>query len=158
MPGNVWCEWGNEGNEEGCDVAEDEAHNAADDAENEGFEEELEQNLAGAGADGFADADFASALRDGDEHDVHNANAADDEGNARDEGEHTGDNGEHRAGWMEIAGAGDDFEVFIAVLESFELLANLCNSGFNVARSVGADIDLLNLNRGFEGASVIDAN
>ena len=158
MPGDVWGEWADEGNEEGCDVTEDEAHNAADDAENEGFEEELEQDLARACADGFADADFAGALRDRDEHDVHDANAANDEGDAGHEGEHAGNDGKHRAGWMEIAGAGDDLEVFVAILESFELLADFCDGGFDVARSVSADIDLLNLNRGFEGAGVIDAD
>ena len=31
------------------------------------------------GADGFADADFAGALGDGDQHDVHHADAADHE-------------------------------------------------------------------------------
>lgn len=40
-PGNMWCEWGNEGNEEGADVAKGEAHDAAHDAEDHGFEEEL---------------------------------------------------------------------------------------------------------------------
>lgn len=64
LPGDVWGEWADERNEEGCDVAEDEAHEAADDAEDERFEEELEHDLAGAGADGFADADFAGAFGD----------------------------------------------------------------------------------------------
>ena len=75
----MWGEWRNEGNKESEDVAEDEAHETANYAKNNRFEEELEKDIAAAGAYGFADADFASTLRDGDEHDVHNANAADDE-------------------------------------------------------------------------------
>ena len=86
----MWGKWGDEGNEEGSDVAENEAHETTDDAEDERFEEELEHDVAGAGADGFADADFAGALRNGDEHDVHNANTTDDEGNACNERKHAG--------------------------------------------------------------------
>ena len=87
----MWGEWGDKGNEEGGDITEDEAHEAADNTENEGFKEELEHDVAGAGADGFADADFACALRNRDEHDIHDANATDDEGDASDEREHAGD-------------------------------------------------------------------
>ena len=82
----MWGKWRNERNEEGCDVAEDEAHEATDDAKDERFEEELKHDVAGAGADGFADTNFAGALRNGDEHDIHDANAADDERDASDEG------------------------------------------------------------------------
>ena len=91
----MWGKWGNERNEEGGDIAEDEAHETADDAQNEGFKEELEHDVAGAGADGFADADFASAFRDGNEHDVHDADTTDDERDASDEREHAGNNGNH---------------------------------------------------------------
>ncbi len=87
----MWSKWGDEGNEEGGDVAENEAHETTNDAEDERFEEELEHDVAGAGADGFADADFAGALRNGDEHDIHNANTADNEGNACNERKHAGD-------------------------------------------------------------------
>ena len=114
--------------------------------------------MAGAGADGFADADFARALRDGDEHDVHDANATDDERDARNESEHAGNDGKHRAGWVKVAVSGDDLEVFVTILELFELLFNLSDSGVDVARSVGADIDLLNLNRRFEGAGEVDVD
>ena len=75
----MWCKWGNEGNEESEDVAEREAHDAAHDAKDCRFEEELEQDVATAGANCFANTDFAGAFRDGDEHDVHDANAADNE-------------------------------------------------------------------------------
>ena len=55
---------------------------AADAGERDGLDEELEQHLAGAGADGEADADLAGALGDGDEHDVHDADAADEQADA----------------------------------------------------------------------------
>lgn len=87
----MWREWGNERDEEGEDVAEDEAHQAADNAEDEGFEEELKKDVAGACANRFADTDFAGALRNGDEHNIHDANAADDERDACDEREHARD-------------------------------------------------------------------
>src|SRR3954465_6667372 len=44
-----------------------------------GFGEELDQNRAPFRADGFANPDLAGSFRDGHEHDVHNANAADKE-------------------------------------------------------------------------------
>ena len=46
--------------------------------------------MARAGADCFADANFAGAFRDGDEHDVHDTYAADDERDAGNESEHVG--------------------------------------------------------------------
>jgi len=80
--------------EEGCaddigedfakDVGEADAGDAADAGEGDGFDEELEEDFAGACADGEADADFAGALGDGDEHDVHDADAADEEADAGD--------------------------------------------------------------------------
>ena len=61
----MWGEWRNEGDKESEDVAKDEAHEAANYAKNNRFEKELEEDIAAAGAYGFADADFASAFRDG---------------------------------------------------------------------------------------------
>ena len=52
-------------------------HNAADAGQRDGFDEELQQHFARCGADGEADADLVRALGHGDEHDVHDADAAD---------------------------------------------------------------------------------
>ena len=52
---------------------------APEHAENDRFHEELQQYGAAARADGLADADSRVRSSDGDEHDVHNADAADDE-------------------------------------------------------------------------------
>ena len=51
------------------------------------FGEELADDIEAAGADGAADADFAGALHDGGEDDVHDADAADQQGNGGD-GDH----------------------------------------------------------------------
>src|SRR4051812_36486743 len=53
-----------------AEAADADADGAADQAEHDGFDEELEQDVAGTGADGHAQADLARALGDGDEHDV----------------------------------------------------------------------------------------
>ena len=50
----------------------------------DGLDEKLEEDIPPAGADGHADADFARALGDADEHDVHDADAADQQRNAGD--------------------------------------------------------------------------
>src|SRR5436190_990286 len=66
--------------EESCRTgAGGDADQAAQSAEHNGFDEELAQDIAPMRADGEANADFASPLGDADEHDVHDANPADDE-------------------------------------------------------------------------------
>lgn len=46
--------------------------------------------MTASGADGFADADFVGAFRDGDKENIHNTDTANDKGNASNEGEHGG--------------------------------------------------------------------
>src|SRR5579862_9433755 len=60
------------------DDPEQDAGRAADEAEHDGLAEELELDRLFRGADRDAHADLARALGDGDEHDVHDADAADD--------------------------------------------------------------------------------
>src|SRR5947209_19241410 len=52
----------------------------------------LHEDVSAAGADGFADANFLGALGDADEHDVHHANAADEQADGGDD-EGEGDDG-----------------------------------------------------------------
>ncbi len=59
-----------------------EAEGPAGEGEDNGFDEELAQDIAFAGADGHADSDVAARLRHGDEHDIHDADAADDQRDA----------------------------------------------------------------------------
>ena len=73
--------------------AERDADAAADQAERDRFDEELQQHVAALGADRHAQADLARPLGDRHQHDVHDADAADDERDAGDAGEQRG----HRA-------------------------------------------------------------
>ena len=56
-----------------------------------GFDQELQQDRPAFGADGFADADLARPLRHRDEHDVHDADAADEQRQPGDEQPDGGD-------------------------------------------------------------------
>src|ERR1019366_3584498 len=59
------------------DVSENYAGDSTEKCDGKGFGEELDQNVPTAGAESFFDADFAGALGNGDQHDVHQAHAAD---------------------------------------------------------------------------------
>ena len=59
--------------------AEANADEPSDDRERHGFEEELNQNVMSFCADRHANADLARSLRHADEHDVHDADAADEQ-------------------------------------------------------------------------------
>src|SRR5260221_11338114 len=58
---------------------ERDAENAADGAESDSLNEELQKDVAAFCADGFADADFPRTFRNADEHDIHHADAADEQ-------------------------------------------------------------------------------
>src|SRR5947209_4221901 len=70
--------------------AEGQAGDSADESDDGGFDEELTLDVHGSCAEGFADADFAGALGDGDEHDVHDADAAERESEECDGSEEEG--------------------------------------------------------------------
>ena len=70
------------------------ADRAAEGGEHHGLEDELAEDVGGRGADGHPQADLADALRDRHEHDVHDADAAHEQGDRRDRREQHG----HRAG------------------------------------------------------------
>src|SRR5208337_580133 len=72
---------------EGNDVREDDAEDSADEGNGESLGQKLKENVAAARAQRFLHADFAGALGDGDEHDVHQADAADAEREGADETE-----------------------------------------------------------------------
>ena len=59
--------------------ADEHADGAAEQAEGDGLDQELQHDVAALRADGDADADLAGALGDAHEHDVHDADAADDQ-------------------------------------------------------------------------------
>ena len=78
--------------------AEGQAGDSADERDDGGFDEELAFDVDGGCAERFADADFARALGDGDEHDVHDADAAEGEGEESDGSEEEGHDAEDALG------------------------------------------------------------
>src|SRR5208337_4786916 len=60
----------------GNGVCEDDAEKSPDEGDGERLGQKLEKDVAAARAESFLDADFAGALGDGNEHDVHQADAA----------------------------------------------------------------------------------
>src|ERR1043165_1978332 len=75
-------------------IAAGDADAAAEAGQDDGLDEELQQDVAAPRADGLADADLPRPLRHGDEHDVHDADAADEKGNADDRAHDYGRRGE----------------------------------------------------------------
>src|SRR5882762_7786603 len=69
-------------------TAHDNSGHAPGDADEHGLAQKLQQDVPPRGADRAADADLPDALQDRREHDVHDADAADHQGNGRDGTEH----------------------------------------------------------------------
>ena len=88
-----------------------------------GLDEELLENIGVGRADGFTQADLARALDDRYEHDIHDADAADDERNRRDCGEEQREDGRDGAEKRKNVGFGFDREViFIGIRDAVILL------------------------------------
>ena len=68
--------------QKGAANADCDADQAADDAEQQGLGQELHADVVRRGANRLADADLARPLGDADQHDVHDADAADDQRDA----------------------------------------------------------------------------
>ena len=84
----------------GADAAQH-ADQSAQQAQRDGFDQELQPDVAGLRADGDADADLAGAFGHAHQHDVHDADAADKKRNAGHRPQQQGDdlgNGIHRVG------------------------------------------------------------
>jgi hypothetical protein len=90
-----YCWPGDQPNHKGDQPAQPNADDAAEHAEQRGFGQELHQNIPAPRANRFAQADFARALGDRDQHDVHNADAAHQQRDggdaAQEDGQHAGD-------------------------------------------------------------------
>ena len=68
-------QWPEDGTDGHADKATDEAHHHC-------FNDELSANVFAGGAEGFTNANFAGAFGHGDEHNVHDANATNHEGDS----------------------------------------------------------------------------
>ena len=113
------------GGGQGHEHAEDNAQETAQQAEGDRFEQELGQDVPFERADGLADADLAGALGDADQHDVHDADAADKQGDGGDCAEEGG----------QRAGDGVDGVQQFGLAEGAEVV--LVASGDIVLRSQG---------------------
>src|SRR6266571_9236503 len=71
----------------GDDVSHDDAEQPAGKGDGHGFSQELREDVAAARAERFFHADFAGALSDGNQHYIHQANAADAERERSDQSE-----------------------------------------------------------------------
>src|ERR1035438_7212868 len=85
--------FGGAGDQPGEEESEGNAQETAADGDEDGFGEELANDIEAAGADGAADADFAGAFHDGGEDDVHNADAAHQQRNGGDGDHDVGEDG-----------------------------------------------------------------
>src|SRR2546425_1050312 len=65
--------------EKGGAGAEENADDAADGAERDGFDEELRKDVGASCADGLSHPNFAGAFSDADEHDIHDTDSPDDQ-------------------------------------------------------------------------------
>src|SRR5216684_2089186 len=83
----------------GNDVSQNDAEEPADEGNGKRLCQKLEEDVAAARAERFLHADFAGALGDGDEHDVHQADATDSQREGADEGE------------QDLEAEGDDLEL-----------------------------------------------
>src|SRR3984893_5898492 len=83
---------GEEADGVGDGESDDDAEDAADEGDENGLGKELEADLAFGGANRFADADLANTGADGGEHDVHDADAADQQYHRRNQQQHHGQN------------------------------------------------------------------
>jgi len=79
------------GNEVGNSHAGSNTDRPTEETQRDGFDKELHQNIAAARAHGHADANFPGALGHAHQHDVHNADAANDERH----GSHAGEQSTH---------------------------------------------------------------
>ena len=96
--------------------AEPDADQPADDAEQHRLDEELQQDVALPGAERLAQADLAGPLADADQHDVGDADAADEQRDGGDRGQHQGEQAEDAADGAEDLGLGDGRELLAVVL------------------------------------------
>ena len=71
---------GDAGEDDGADDSNHYAYESTEDGDKSGLDEELHQDVLRGGTYGFADADFPRPFGDADQHDVHDPNAADNEG------------------------------------------------------------------------------
>ena len=132
------------GDSQGDADAAGDAQEAADDADDDGFDEELHHDVLEGRAQGFTDADFPRPFSDGDHHDVHDADAADDERNGGDTAQEEGQHGRRAGhGFHEARQVADVEVVFLAVHDVMALAQQRFDFGLDLFDFIGAgDLDV----------------
>src|SRR5581483_3860315 len=87
------------------------AEGAADEGQEDGLDQELGEDVAALGAEGLADADLPRPLGHGHQHDVHDADAADEEGDGGHRRQEQREDQRRRLAGVEQAGLVEDLEV-----------------------------------------------
>src|SRR5262245_56527145 len=122
---------------------EDHAQDTAEGSQRHGLEQELADDVAFAGADGLADADLAGAFGDADEHDVHHADAADQQAHGRDGDREQTDAGRDSVELFDnFVGRGEGKIVRLAVLHATLTAQNLLDLIQPFAQHVGPGLDV----------------
>lgn len=99
------------------------------------------------GADGFADANFAGAFGNGNEHNVHDANTSNNERDGGDGGHGGGKSVEELAGGLSNLSAREDGVVRLSSVVFVECFFDTLNGSGEFISGGGFDIDLLELER-----------
>lgn len=136
--------------------AEEDSDEATADGEDDGFDEELHDDVLPFGSQGTADPDFAGALGDGGEHDVHDADATHEEGDGGDGAE---DDVEHALGGLGFAQeleGDDELEVFllVEVVEEMLDLPFSRDDGLGTAHADDETVELDALGAGISGGAL----
>src|SRR4030095_1270218 len=109
--------WHKEVNRIGHRNAQQDSDNSAATAEYQSLSQEFYEQHPSIGSYRFLDSDFASSLSDGDEHNIHDADSAGDQGNSSDDQEHQG------KPQADPAGSLQDFRKIIDLIDGLSSVA-----------------------------------
>src|SRR4029077_14542748 len=127
----------------GEQYAKHDAKHTANGGHRGGFNQELQQDVAAARANGFADAALAGSLGDGHQHDVHDDDAADDQGDGGDADHHDEERSTDVLPQFEKGVGRLDREVVFGgigqMMAAAHDLANFIDAGLDVGGSPGAN-------------------
>lgn len=146
---------GGEGGDTPADeTAEYEASEGADEPDEDGFGEELAEDVLALGSDGTANPDFDTALVDGHEHDGHDADAAHEESDGGEPYDEGAENAHHLIDEFEEVLLGEDRELLI--VEAFvEGAFEGGDEVFGVGGRIALDHESVDLDVGGDGFEVV---
>lgn len=96
-------------------------------------------------ADGFSNTNFVGAFSNGNQHEIHDTDATNEEGDCSNTAEHNRDHREEVTGWVGNVRAIVNSEVAGGTFEVSKSFSDLLSGGFGFLIIFYSDIDLLNL-------------